>query len=347
LTSETPNTAIREAAREGNIEEVVGIIQEFQTQSVSQLLDSLEVAIKEEDYEEARIVLGQIQQTFQENRSSEVVAVAQAEVVRATGDIPIDQHQILAEYINGVASMDLRRAQLLAIAEVLLSNPAEQDDGQVQTTIGDTRQAEDQLQQTADQVEPVISESELQPKIAIPSFVPPQSGTAVDQSFTSTLSVENVGDSEAKGVEVTVAAPDSVELSTETFGIGSISAHNTVTKEIEGVGSQEGAYTLNVRVASENAGNARESATIAVRTEQEQPPPIGDFTNPPTDQDDDGLYEDITGDGTLGFNDVVELFQHRNDPTVQSNQEAFDFNGNGQFDFDDIVKLYEKVQESE
>ncbi|GAB3040588.1 hypothetical protein GCM10025298_32510 [Natronobiforma cellulositropha] len=57
----------------------------------------------------------------------------------------------------------------------------------------------------------------------------------------------------------------------------------------------------------------------------------------------DGLYEDITGDGNLGFNDVVTFFEEHNGDVVQSNVEYFDFSGNGSVGFNDVVSLFERL----
>ena len=66
-------------------------------------------------------------------------------------------------------------------------------------------------------------------------------------------------------------------------------------------------------------------------------------TNPPTDPDDDGLYEDINGNGRKDYDDLVEFFNYlgwveKNEPV-----ECFDFNGNSRIDFNDIVELYEEL----
>jgi PKD repeat protein len=65
--------------------------------------------------------------------------------------------------------------------------------------------------------------------------------------------------------------------------------------------------------------------------------------NSPQDLDEDGLYEDLSGDGSLSFVDV-ELFFHHMD-WIEDNLPIanFDFNGNGRIDFDDIVDLFEMV----
>ncbi|GAB3017274.1 glycoside hydrolase family 9 protein [Natronobiforma cellulositropha] len=65
--------------------------------------------------------------------------------------------------------------------------------------------------------------------------------------------------------------------------------------------------------------------------------------NPAQDLTGDGLYEDVTGDGNLGFNDVVTFFEEHNGDVVQSNVEYFDFSGSGSVGFNDVVSLFERL----
>jgi len=71
--------------------------------------------------------------------------------------------------------------------------------------------------------------------------------------------------------------------------------------------------------------------------------PLPGYTNSPTDPDNDGIYEDLNGNGRLDFADVVLYF---NQMTWISNNEpiaAFDLNGNGRIDFADIVALFNEI----
>ena len=67
------------------------------------------------------------------------------------------------------------------------------------------------------------------------------------------------------------------------------------------------------------------------------------FTNPPTDPDNDGLYEDLNANGFADWDDAVVLFW--NTDWIQENEpiSAFDFNGNGFIDWDDAVVLFWEV----
>jgi hypothetical protein len=71
--------------------------------------------------------------------------------------------------------------------------------------------------------------------------------------------------------------------------------------------------------------------------------PLPSHANPPTDPDEDGLYEDLNGNGVLDFDDVVQFFKHME--WIEANEPitCFDFNGNDRIDFDDIVQLFKEI----
>ncbi len=72
------------------------------------------------------------------------------------------------------------------------------------------------------------------------------------------------------------------------------------------------------------------------------PPPVVAGT-PPTDPDNDGMYEDLNGNGRLDYNDIIVLFEQFDSDAVRMHVDSYDFNENSQIDFDDIVTLYDEV----
>jgi PKD repeat protein len=71
--------------------------------------------------------------------------------------------------------------------------------------------------------------------------------------------------------------------------------------------------------------------------------PLPGYTNPPTDPDGDGLYEDLNGNGFADWDDAVVLFW--NTDWIQEHEPvtAFDYNHNGFIDWDDAVVLFWEV----
>jgi len=69
-------------------------------------------------------------------------------------------------------------------------------------------------------------------------------------------------------------------------------------------------------------------------------PPLPGCSTSPKDLDNDGLYEDVNGNGRLDFNDVVVLFKNMDWVIENGYEKCFDFNKNGRLDFKDIVVLF-------
>ena len=63
----------------------------------------------------------------------------------------------------------------------------------------------------------------------------------------------------------------------------------------------------------------------------------------PLDLDDDGLCEDVNGNGRADFADVVLFFNQMTWIADHEPLEAFDYNGNGRIDFADVVWLFNNL----
>jgi uncharacterized repeat protein (TIGR01451 family) len=121
------------------------------------------------------------------------------------------------------------------------------------------------------------------------------------------------------------------------FGDGAISADRYPIHTY----STTGLYTVNLTVSNAN-GKDSKLATISVFA---QPAIIvfPGYTNPPTDLDQDGLYEDINGNGRLDFDDVVAYYDNMDWIEENVPLALFDYNNNEVVDFDDVVKLYDML----
>ena len=105
--------------------------------------------------------------------------------------------------------------------------------------------------------------------------------------------------------------------------------------------TRPGTYSVALQVYN-TAGfnNTRRVEYVAVNSGVK---PFPDFSQPPTDPDHDGLYEDLNGDGLITFADVELYFYQLDWMRIHGPVAAFDFNGNGKFEFDDIVHLNHEV----
>lgn len=75
------------------------------------------------------------------------------------------------------------------------------------------------------------------------------------------------------------------------------------------------------------------------------PPALPGIDTPPTDQDNDGKFEDLDGDGQSDIFDVQALYAHRNDPIVSDYYAVYDFDRSqdGGLDILDIQGLFDLV----
>ncbi|AEH36537.1 alkaline phosphatase PhoX [Halopiger xanaduensis] len=117
------------------------------------------------------------------------------------------------------------------------------------------------------------------------------------------------------------------------------------TLELEAVGTGTTDITIDVHALDDDEGMPVEpqSRPGVVVT---GPPAIGGGSgsgSSPTDPDGDGKFEDVNGNGRFDYDDIVVLFEHLEDDSVQLNEAAYDFNENGRIDYDDVVELYEEL----
>lgn len=84
-------------------------------------------------------------------------------------------------------------------------------------------------------------------------------------------------------------------------------------------------------------------ATLTVHSILPFPNPAGGNFPAPTDPNGDGRYEDLDGNGFVGFNDVVVYYQNMG--FIESSQPltAFDYDGSSFVGFNDVVSLYRMV----
>ncbi|MFC5136487.1 MULTISPECIES: PKD domain-containing protein [Haloferacaceae] len=127
----------------------------------------------------------------------------------------------------------------------------------------------------------------------------------------------------------------------DTTDTGSVSIASVT---VEGVAEGSSNVTVDVQALGTEAGESytvtdENGASVSVI----ELPPVGSYDEPPQDPDDDGLYEDINGDGTFDINDVQALFVNRNDATIQDNPMKFDFNGDDTFDIIDVQALFNQL----
>ena len=110
---------------------------------------------------------------------------------------------------------------------------------------------------------------------------------------------------------------------------GDAAGSTSLSTTVEALGDEDGtAYAV--------TGTNGASLTVTEIT-------VGNYTSPVTDVDDDGVYEDINGDGEFNIVDIQGLFVNLDDEAVQDNPAYFDFNGDGTVDVVDVQALFNEL----
>ena len=177
-------------------------------------------------------------------------------------------------------------------------------------------------------------------------------------AYSITLSLSNPSVGSITGVELAGDGLSDVQLaedgSSVTIETVMVDTNDTGpvtlgTVAVQGAVEGESDLSIDVTTLGTEAGTAYDVDDVQGSSLTVSTLVVGDSDSPAADGDDDGLHEDVNGDGVVDVLDVQTLFYYRNSDTTVSNPEAFDFNGDGTFDILDVQWLYynEVAQNSE
>jgi hypothetical protein len=111
-----------------------------------------------------------------------------------------------------------------------------------------------------------------------------------------------------------------------------------------------GTYTTDLQ-ASANDGDTTDTTELVVEIFPEKPDvTIGSGQKPPQDVDQDGLFEDINGDGEFDISDIQLLFNNLSKEAVQDNPAAFNFSETenpAEVTVSDVQALYDNLMEEQ
>jgi len=102
-----------------------------------------------------------------------------------------------------------------------------------------------------------------------------------------------------------------------------------------------GTYTVSLYATNSRGSNTTIITNFITATKPILPLP--GMSQPPTDPDNDGIYEDLNGNNRIDFTDVVLYFNQMSWIAANEPIAAFDLNGNGRIDFSDTVVLFNEV----
>ncbi|WP_152422966.1 dockerin type I domain-containing protein [Halorubrum kocurii] len=122
---------------------------------------------------------------------------------------------------------------------------------------------------------------------------------------------------------------DNVTISWDTNNDGKT---DNVGQTVTWTPAEEGDQPITVTYKNRNASLSR-TQTVT----------ISDVPLTSQDVDNDGLYEDVNGDGAFTISDIQALFANLDSDDVQQNPEAFDFNGDDDVTISDVQALFSQL----
>ncbi len=164
------------------------------------------------------------------------------------------------------------------------------------------------------------------------SVLPKDITVLVNDTATFTITITNTGNVP----DSYTIASDAGQLSTSIISLG-VGESETIYLNFSS--STSGQYIITINVTSVGSGSSV-SDTVNV-TVISSPGTLPGAENPPTDTDNDGLYEDVDGDGMLTFEDVKLFFTDWMMDLIPSQYtQFFDFDGDNLLSFDDVKELF-------
>jgi hypothetical protein len=160
-----------------------------------------------------------------------------------------------------------------------------------------------------------------------------------DSSVGTITDVELAGDGSLSDVQMAEDG-SSVTIEAVLVDTNDTGAVTLGTISVQGIAEGETDLVLDVETLGTESGEAYDVTAVDGATLTVSTLVVGDSNGPAIDADDDGVHEDVNGDGVVNVLDVQTLFAARNGPTTTQNPDAFDFNGDGQFDVLDVQWLY-------
>lgn len=320
--------------------------------STENLLDTLSSELSNEEFDSARETVAALEEEYQNRRGEEIERIQQSQALYLdvnNGDVSVEEASELNALSGLGGGTQFLRALLLTVATSLVEAheelAAEERLAEVtdvaQAAIDELSESENRLTEQTSTAQEVLDASEIPPSVRMTIDSVDQRSISGDEETIIRTTVKNVGEATADGVDIQIGSTDGITPSTESQTIGALSASETVEFTLQVAGDEPGSQSVELRVNSDNAGT--DLATVFLTVRENRLPPVGDFENPPSDPDSDGLYEDINGDGKTDVSDVQALFSELDDDAIQNNPEAFDFNADGSVNIVDIQRLFNEL----
>ena len=261
------------------------------------LLNDLSEALTNREFEEAQDVLDELNEEYAGQRQDDQRLVNQSfALYSSSSSTTVEQGSTLIDTLRKTTSARLNRVVLIVSVSSFLSSVEELSDDErdeaityIQSMIDELQVTEVEFEESVTQSRSVIEDSEIPPRVGFRSAELEQRTVDRGESTVVTVSIENAGESTARGVSV-ATGDGSVSVSPPERAIGELPAETETELSFEVYGDETGQRTLRLIADSENAGSDTITRHLKIR---DTPAELTTYTNEEDVVDTEGLLEAV------------------------------------------------------
>lgn len=229
---------------------------------IPKILDDLTDAVAESDRGAVKDTMDELEAELASVRAAEQALIAQAVTARDKTSMSRERRQSVDSLARTAAAVKLPRSQVMTLGAYYVAAPSQVDDQQLVNAADSLAEEEKSFVQEADRAGPVLDEVELPPTLAFVSVDASSDARPKGTAFDVDVTIRNVGDQAAEGVELSVTSdlptdPDRVDVG--RLGVDA-DASATVTVDAATAGEFDMAFTAD----ADEAESASRSVDVTV-----------------------------------------------------------------------------------
>lgn len=216
------------------------------------LLASMAEALRANDLETARNRLDEVEAVYEEIDLPERRVQRKATIGRDSTETPTDVRKRLDKYAQAVNASDLARSSMLTTATVYLADPTQRDVDDIANTLEEQAEHEATLVELESNVSDDLEAVDLPASLLVKTVETPTGPRPKGSAFEATVGVENIGDTAAKTVTMTVDSEATVSPTSVDFGDLNEGTRKDAVLEVDA--ETAGEFTLTLQADGDPGG---------------------------------------------------------------------------------------------
>lgn len=233
--------------------------------TVSNLIDDLAEAIRNENAEQARTLISTLGDKYDEVSAEEEKQIRQAALLRENADLTEENEETLAALVSRSADTEMKRGAFLLRAAAAVRNIEQNvapDD--FDEAVSEVKTADEKLDAQITESEPVIEDATIPPSVEIVGLSVISATIGRNQTTKLRMTVANVGDESAERVKIELTPDEGISLSEVEDSLGQVREDEEYTRTYDVEANTIGEQRIRASVSSDNAGTDTSSETLTI-----------------------------------------------------------------------------------